>query len=132
MKIHLALVDDSNIWLDIAERLASLNPFVASVTKFGDPMDAWVYLQTSKANVLMTDIEMPMLNGFSFVAMFGRKLHIISSSTRDEFAEHVMNLGCSNFLSKPFSKKDFDEAIKKIYEDVSNGNRLKKAIKTFG
>ncbi|PIB29506.1 response regulator [Maribacter sp. 4G9] len=89
MQIHLVIVDDSNIWLNIAERLALLNPLITSVSKFNDPMDAWIYLQTSNANVLMTDIEMPMLDGFSFVTMFGRKLQIISSSTREEFAKHI-------------------------------------------
>ncbi|WP_125221250.1 response regulator [Maribacter algicola] len=131
MQIHLVIVDDSNIWLNIAEKLARSNPFIASVSTYNDPMDAWIYLQTSKSNVLMTDIEMPMLDGFSFVAMFGRKLQIISSSTREEFAKHIMKLGCSNFLSKPFSKDAFDGAIADIYQKASS-TRPKKVVKTFG
>ena len=132
MQIHLVIVDDSNIWLNIAEKLARSNPLITSVSTFNDPMDAWIYLQTSKSNVLMTDIEMPMLNGFSFVTMFGRKLHIISSSTREEFAKHIMKLGCSNFLSKPFSKEAFDAAIQEIHQKASSNKAKRQVVKTFG
>lgn len=132
MQIHLVILDDSNIWLNIAERLAQSNPLIASVSKFNDPMDAWIYLQTSHANVLMTVIEMPMLDGFSFVTMFGRKLHIISSSTREEFASYIMKLGCSNFLSKPFSKEAFDTAIADIYQKASTSKHSRKVVRTFG
>lgn len=131
MKIDLVIVDDSNIWLSVAERLAMLHPLVENVAKFQDPMDAWVHLQISNANVLMTDMEMPMMDGFSFVTMFGRKLNIISSSTRKEFASQVMKLGCTNFLSKPFSKEAFDLAITDVHQRLSSNKVPKPNVKTY-
>ena len=128
MKVDLVIVDDSKIWLSIAKKLAENHPLVQHVTTFEDSMDAWVYLQTSHANVLMTDIEMPSMNGLSFITMFGRKLPVISSSTKASFAPHAMELGSSNFLPKPFSKKDFDYTIQYVHQNLIRSPHPQKPV----
>ncbi|WP_423999108.1 LytR/AlgR family response regulator transcription factor [Maribacter sp. IgM3_T14_3] len=119
MKLNLVIVDDSAIWLSIAEKLALAHPDVANVTTFDDSLDAWIYLQTNQSTALMTDIEMPCINGFSFLSMFSAKLPIITTSTRKNYAGHAKEFGCVGFLSKPFSKKDFNLALTNVHERIS-------------
>ena len=118
MKLDLIIVDDSQLWLSLAEKQAKRHPLIGRVTTFDDSMDAWVYLQLSKPQVVMTDIEMPGMNGLSFLEMFGDKVPFISSSTVEGFAVIAKELGCSGFLSKPFSKSNFDAAIRAVYREI--------------
>jgi two-component system chemotaxis response regulator CheB len=118
MKLNLVIVDDSALWLSIAEKLALAHPNVASVTTFDDSLDAWIFLQTNQSTVLMTDIEMPCMNGFSFLSMFSAKLPVISTSTKKNFADDTTEFGAVSFLSKPFSKKDFNLALTEVHERV--------------
>ena len=119
MKLDLVIVDDSELWLSIAEKLASLHPNVKSITTFNDALDAWIFLQTNQSTVLMTDIEMPDMNGLSFLSMFSSKLPVISTSTKKGYTSSATELGCVDFLSKPFSKNDFNLALTNVYERIS-------------
>ncbi len=118
MKLDLIIVDDSRLWLSLAEKQAKRHPLIGRVTTFDDSIDAWVYLQTCNPQVVMTDIEMPGMNGLSFLEMFGDKVPFISSSTREGFAVIAKELGCSGFLSKPFSTSNFDKAIRAVYNKI--------------
>nr|WP_299346167.1 response regulator [Allomuricauda sp.] len=118
MKLDLVIVDDSNLWLSLAKKLSLLNPLVGNVETFNDSVDAWIYLQMSRPDVVMTDIEMPGMNGLSFLEMFGSKLPFISSSTKPGYALHAKELGCMDFLHKPFSKKQFDRAIIEVHRKL--------------
>ena len=40
MKLELVIVDDSTLWLSLAEKLAKTHPLVGSVTTFDDSYDA--------------------------------------------------------------------------------------------
>lgn len=120
MKLDLVIVDDSNLWLSLAKKLSLLHPLVDNVETFSDSVDAWIYLQMSRPNVVMTDIEMPGMNGLSFLEMFGSKLPFISSSTKQGYALHAKELGCMDFLHKPFSKKDFDRTITQVHGKLTS------------
>ena len=119
MKLNLVIVDDSALWLSVTEKLARLHPNVESITTFDDALDAWIFLQTNQSTVLMTDIEMPGMNGLSFLTMFSSKLPVISTSTKTNYNALAAELGCVDFLSKPFSKEDFNRALTNVYERIS-------------
>jgi len=119
MKFDLVIVDDSTLWLSVAEKLAKLHPSVENIFTFEDAMDAWIFLQVNKATVLMTDIEMPWMNGLSFLSMFSEKLHVISTSTKLSYKSYTKELGSVDFLSKPFSKNDFNNALTNVHTRIS-------------
>lgn len=120
MKLDLVIVDDSTLWLSIAEKLATAHPAVEQVYTFSEAIDAWIFLQVNKCNVLMTDIEMPWMTGLSFLSMFGEKLHVISTSTKIAYKPHTAELGSIDFLSKPFSKSAFNEALTNVHELIAH------------
>lgn len=119
MKIDLVIVDDSTLWLSIAEKLAKAHPAVANVSTFEDSFDAWIFLQVNKCNVLMTDIQMPFMSGLSFLSMFGKKIHVISTSTKIGYKPHTEKLGSIDFLSKPFSKTEFNRALTDVSDKIT-------------
>ena len=128
MTLDLVIVDDSRLWLSVAERLAKANPLVERVTVFDDAMDAWVYLQICRPQVLMTDIEMPWMNGISFLQMFAGNIPMISSSTKMGYSVLAKEIGCADFLGKPFKRKDFDKAIETVHRLVYSNTSGRKGI----
>ncbi|MEM1336304.1 MAG: response regulator [Bacteroidota bacterium] len=122
MKLDLIIVDDSSLWLSLSEKLALQHPLVGRVTTFEDSIDAWVYLQLCRPQVVMTDIEMPGMDGLSFLEMFGKRVPFISSSTRAGYAVLAKELGCADFLGKPFSKSDFDKAIRAVHKEFHHNS----------
>lgn len=118
MKLELVIVDDSHLWLSLAEKLAKTHPLVRSVLTFEDSYDAWVHIQIAKPQVVMSDIEMPGMNGLSFLEMFADRLPFISSSTKQEFEVVARELGCVDFVSKPFTKSELHNAIDLVYHKI--------------
>ncbi|WP_291967849.1 response regulator [Maribacter sp.] len=115
MKLELVIVDDSPLWLSLAEKLAKTHPMVGKVTTFEDSYDAWVHIQINKPQFVISDIEMPGMNGLSFLEMFSNRLPFISTSTKQEFEEVARELGCIDFITKPFSKKEIHHSIDSVY-----------------
>lgn len=125
MKLELVIVDDSHLWLSLAEKLATSHPLVGKITTFEDSYDAWVHIQINKPQFVISDIEMPGMNGLSFLEMFSDRLPFISTSTKQEFEVVAKELGCIDFVAKPFTKSDIHNAIDEVYsymfgEKVSN------------
>lgn len=111
MKLDLVIVDDSSLWLSLAEKLAKTHPFIGRITSFLDSYDAWVYIQVAKPKAVLTDIEMPGMNGFSFLEMFSNRMSFISSSTKQSFESTARELGCADFITKPYTKSEFHGSI---------------------
>ncbi len=132
MKLDLVIVDDSNLWLSLAKKMASFHPLVNSVETFSDSIDAWIYLQKNSPDLVITDIEMPGMNGLSFLEMFGGKLPFISSSTKMEYAAYAEELGCMNFLHKPFSKKGFNHSLEKVYQRLYTKSNIRTQQHVYG
>ncbi|WP_405414580.1 PleD family two-component system response regulator [Maribacter sp. Asnod1-A12] len=118
MKLELVIVDDSHLWLSLAEKLAKAHPLVRSVLTFEDSYDAWVHIQIAKPQVVMADIEMPGMHGLSFLEMFADRLPFISSSTKQEFEIVARELGCVDFVSKPFTKSELHKSIDLVYDQI--------------
>lgn len=118
MSLELVIIDDSPLWLSLAEKLAKTHPLVSSVLTFEDSYDAWIHIQVAKPQVVMADIEMPGMNGFSFLEMYGNRMQFISSSTKQDFEVIARELGCVDFISKPFSKSDIHKSIDLVYNQL--------------
>lgn len=118
MMLEIVIIDDSAVWLALAEKLSLTHPLVSSVITFEDSYDAWIHIQVAKPQVVITDIEMPGMNGFSFLEMYGNRIQFISSSTKQDFEVIARELGCVDFISKPFSKSDVHKSIDLVYDKI--------------
>ena len=81
--------------------------------------EAWQKFQENPADILLTDINMPQMNGLELAKLVrdqAPKCHIVFLTGYDDFdyARTAIKLGADDYLLKPFSKDDVEEMLAKL------------------
>ena len=82
-------------------------------------IEAWQKFQDNPADILLTDINMPQMNGLELAKLVrdqAPKCHIVFLTGYDDFdyARTAIKLGADDYLLKPFSKDDVEEMLAKV------------------
>ena len=82
-------------------------------------IEAWKKFQENPADILLTDINMPQMNGLELAKLVrdqAPKCHIVFLTGYDDFdyARTAIKLGADDYLLKPFSKDDVEEMLAKV------------------
>ena len=82
-------------------------------------IEAWQKFQENPADILLTDINMPQMNGLELSKLVrdqAPKCHIVFLTGYDDFdyARTAIKLGADDYLLKPFSKDDVEEMLAKV------------------
>ena len=82
-------------------------------------IEAWKKVQENPADILLTDINMPQMNGLELAKLVrdqAPKCHIVFLTGYDDFdyARTAIKLGADDYLLKPFSKDDVEEMLAKV------------------
>ena len=90
-------------------------------TLASDGLEARKILESRSFDLVVSDIEMPNMNGFELLASIRKspahgKTPVIMLSTLDtpEVQERCKRLGANSYIVKPFTKEKFDAALKAI------------------
>ena len=81
--------------------------------------EAWQKFQKNPADILLTDINMPQMNGLELAKLVrdqAPKCHIVFLTGYDDFdyARTAIKLRADDYLLKPFSKDDVEEMLAKV------------------
>lgn len=119
--ITVMVVDDSITVRRATTKLLERKNFNVILGKDGE--DALEQLQLAIPDIILSDIEMPRMDGFEFaknIRNTDKYAHIpiimISSRTADKHKNYAYSLGVDAFLGKPYQE---DELIDKINELIS-------------
>jgi CheY-like chemotaxis protein len=91
-----------------------------NVIESGDGASAFVALEQNTVDLLVSDIEMPVLNGFELLAKVrdDTRFHnlpvIVCSAERDAMEDDLLHRGANAFLPKPFSPIDLLGTVQKL------------------
>lgn len=85
-------------------------------------------LRQVKPDVLITDIQMPFMNGLSLSALAKKefpqiKIILLSEDGSFESAQRAIEIGASRCLKKPVAKSDFITALKAVREQIEDERR---------
>jgi chemosensory pili system protein ChpA (sensor histidine kinase/response regulator) len=113
---RVLVADDSRSIREAASLILAQGGY--SVETVPDGWDAWEMLQDRPFDVLLTDLEMPRLDGHELIGRVRRsnELHglpiiVISSRTADSMRARVEGAGASGFVPKPLRRKTLLDAI---------------------
>lgn len=120
---HILIVDDEeNTRLGLSKLLAQEGFVVESAANGSEALD---YLSRNKVNLVISDINMPDMNGLSFLRELSRKFPsinviMITAYGGVESYLEAMNLGAYEYLHKPVRLDELRSIMKKIFNGGSH------------
>ncbi len=122
-KIKCLIVDDEPIGREIIENFVKELNYLELVATCEDAFEALEILQKTPIDLLITDIQMPKINGLELVRSLPLPPVIIFITAHDKFAVNSFELGVTDYLLKPVSFDRFLKAVSKakLQIDLNKG-----------
>jgi len=117
-QIKCIIVDDEPLSRELLENHIERIPFLDLVKSCADAFDAIDVLQTETIELLITDIQMPRINGLELIKSLSNPPFIIFATAFSNYAIEGYDLNAVDFLLKPISFERFLKAINKAKKDI--------------
>ena len=118
-EIRTLIVDDSSVMRKIVERslrqagLASL-----VVLEAGSGTEGLEVLRTRQVDLILTDINMPMMDGLEFLRQLraqnlapGVPVVMITTESSEEHVKQAIRSGAQGYIRKPFTAEQVKERV---------------------
>jgi two-component system, LytTR family, response regulator len=117
--INCMIVDDEPLALDLLEDNIRRIPFLNLVARCKNAMEAIGQLQHAQIDLVITDIQMPTVNGLQFVAALQHKPMFIFHTAFEKYALPGYELDIVDYLLKPVSFDRFLQACNRALEQYN-------------
>ena len=115
----ILIVDDEDIVVAGIKKMIRIYKYPLKVYTATDGEDAKQILESTKIDILMTDIEIPFINGLDLLEIAAKvnpaiKSIVFSAYSDFEYARRAISLQAINYLLKPIDVKEFKTVIEKV------------------
>ncbi|MBF0806621.1 MULTISPECIES: response regulator [unclassified Streptococcus] len=98
------------------------------VAEAEDGLEAWEFLSEEPVDILVTDINMPRMDGLRLAQLVKKqfpKTHVVFLTGYDDFdyALSAVKLGLDDYLLKPFSKSDIEQMLQEVKQKLDQENQ---------
>ena len=127
MKIKVLVVDDSALIRNILKEIINEQPDMIVVGAAPDPLVAREMIRSLNPDVLTLDIEMPNMNGLSFLKRLMRvrpmPVVMLSSHTQEgsDIAFRALAMGAVDFVGKPVAGESSDDDYAQLIVEKIRG-----------
>jgi DNA-binding LytR/AlgR family response regulator len=125
MKLNCLIVDDEPLARKAIREYIQQTQDLNYLGEANSADDAIEFLKTSKADLIFTDIQMPVINGIDFVRSTGNDALFIFITAFPEYAVEGYELNIIDYLLKPVSYERFLKAVTKTKEYLALKNQTK-------
>jgi two-component system, chemotaxis family, chemotaxis protein CheY len=118
-EVRALIVDDSSVMRKIVERClrqAGLDALV--VLEAGNGLEALDLLRTAKVDLVLTDINMPSMDGLELVRQIqvqglarGVPVVMITTESSEEHVKEAIQAGARGYIRKPFTAEQVKERV---------------------
>ncbi|MBJ2172833.1 response regulator transcription factor [Aureibaculum sp. A20] len=122
MNVKCLIIDDEPLAVNVIKNYLLQVNDVTLVNTFNNAVDALNFLKNNKVDLIFLDINMPLLDGLSFIKSLDKKPEIIITSAYEEYAVESFELDVLDYLVKPISFPRFLKAMNKVYKIFSDKN----------
>lgn len=124
MNIRAMIVDDSSVMRKIVERsLRQAGLELTEVLEAGNGAEALGLLQAKEVDLILSDINMPVMDGLEFVRQLQalnlpRKVPVVMITTEGSESHVVQALksGAKGYIRKPFTAEQVKEHVIPVLE----------------
>lgn len=116
------IVDDDEMSQKAMKQLVSQVPFLNLVGTYSNASEAIDALNKSKVDLMLLDVEMPIMNGLEFMRSLRKPPMTILATSKKEYALEAFEYNVIDYLVKPISVTRFFSAIEKfkhLYQNAS-------------
>ncbi len=118
-QIKALIVDDSSVMRKIVERsLRQAGLDLSSVIEAGNGADALGLLDTNQVDLILSDINMPVMDGIEFVRQVqtieklrGIPVVMITTEGSESNVIQALSLGAKGYIRKPFTPDQVKEHV---------------------
>jgi two-component system, LytTR family, response regulator LytT len=114
--IRCLIVDDEIIAQQIVEQFILQTPALTLIAKCRNAMEAFAKLEQHPVDLIFLDIEMPLVNGLTFLKNLQHPPKVIFTTAYPNYAVQAFDLDVADYLLKPFSYERFSKAVSKVKE----------------
>jgi len=124
-KVRALIVDDSSVMRKIVERsLRQAGIDIAEVREAGNGAEALVALKASSADLVLCDINMPVMDGIEFLKQLqglanvkGVPVVMITTECSESHVVQALSIGARGYIRKPFTPEQVKEHVIPLLED---------------
>ena len=126
-KLSCYIIDDEHLAQRILEEYVRKVSFLEWKGSFSSALEAAGKIDEDKPDLLFLDVNMPDLNGISFISMLNPKPAIILTTAYDQYALKAFDLEVKDYLLKPISFERFYRGVLRLYQE---SNTSQQSVKT--
>jgi DNA-binding LytR/AlgR family response regulator len=124
MKLNCLIIDDEPIAQEIIEGYIQLLDHVEIIGKCKNALEANNLLLSSPVDLIFLDIEMPYLDGLTFLKNLENPPKVIITTAYREYALEGFELNVVDYLLKPISYERFLKAVNRVLSNPSKTSPL--------
>ena len=117
--INCIILDDEPLAIKIIENFVKKTDFLNCIATFSNANDALPTLKKEKVDLMFLDINMPFIDGISFLKNLENPPKTIITSAHSEYALDGYDLNVVDYLMKPIPFERFDLAVNKAYKLIT-------------
>lgn len=118
-KIRALIVDDSSVMRKIVERsLRQAGLSIGTVLEAGNGVEALAAVQNNKVDLILCDINMPVMDGLEFVRQLagvenarGVPVVMITTEGSEGHVVDALSAGARGYIRKPFTPDQVKEHV---------------------
>jgi two-component system LytT family response regulator len=128
MKLRTVIVDDEAPARERLRNLLAENELVELIGEARDGAEAVDIIEELSPDLVLLDIQMPVLDGFEVIETLDAPPAIIFVTAYDEYAIRAFEVNALDYLLKPFSQERLERAITRAHEELTAGREFASRI----
>ena len=135
---QILVVDDERIERNGIKMLLRHMQLPCEIAEAANGRDALEYLKEHTADILLTDVKMPFMDGIQLIEECKKddrnedmKCVIFSGCSEFDYARKAVRLGVSDYILKPVDPSEFKETITRVIQELE-AERAEKNMKKKG
>jgi DNA-binding LytR/AlgR family response regulator len=113
MKLKCVIIDDEPLAVKVIQNYISQIKELEEIKAFNNAIDSLPFIREHKPDLLFLDINMPIIDGFSFLDSLDTKPMVVITSAHAEYAAKGFDLEVLDYLVKPIALPRFIKAVNK-------------------
>jgi len=119
MPIKVVLLDDESHVTELLTQYCNSIEAIELKACFSNPADALHYINTHDIDLLVSDINMPLISGLDVVKSLTKQIKVIFITAHSEYAVDAYEVDVVDYIVKPVLLPRFVKAIGKVQQALN-------------